>query len=66
MLREAERDLDAATPNSAVDVAGRKLVRRGASRLLGFAWDEASPQALSTSSIGKTALCAGQALPRKG
>jgi hypothetical protein len=38
----------------AVNVAGWKLVRaRREPRLLGVAWDEASPQALSTWSIGK-------------
>jgi hypothetical protein len=42
VLREAERDLDAATLKSAVNAAGRKLVRaRRELRALGVRWDEA-------------------------
>jgi hypothetical protein len=49
VLRDAERDLDAATVKSSVNAAGRKLLRaRRELRALGVAWDEASPQDLST------------------
>jgi hypothetical protein len=49
VLRNAERDLDAATLKSAVNAAGRKLLRaRRELRALGIAWDEASLRDLST------------------
>jgi hypothetical protein len=40
VLREAERDLDAATVKSTVNAAGRKLMRaRRELRALGVGWD---------------------------